>query len=373
MNINLTRGSMTCAVLLATAGAAALFGLGPLDPPNGPITSTYKTLTEVEPRIAIQSLPGDASSVRVISAPGSYYLAADLVVPNGKRGIRVAAGVSATIDLNGFTIREQAQSSLEGILVDGAASGITIRNGRIRGGTTGIAAASAVDCTVERITVDSVAAEGIRVGVGGLVTDCTARACGAAGINTGIAGMVVRCNVRDNGGVGIDVDDSSIVRDCIVTSNTSHGISANDGCSIAGCTVFDNTGTGILAEDACIVSDSIGRQNNTGLRVGTGSGVSSCTAYANSANGIEFGSYCAIRSNHATSHPVGSGLHTGGVESRVDENHSVNNDIGIRLDGEDCTVIRNSMLHTATTGIWGGQDDYNDTELDGFNPWSNLW
>ena len=51
-----------------------------LDPPVGPITSTFKTLTEVEPRIAINATntPGDADSIYIISQPGSYYMTGNI-------------------------------------------------------------------------------------------------------------------------------------------------------------------------------------------------------------------------------------------------------------------------------------------------------
>jgi hypothetical protein len=60
-------------ILVATAG---LLIAGPLTPPAGPVTSTYKPLSDVEPRIAINAVntPGDSSSVFLITQPGSYYL-----------------------------------------------------------------------------------------------------------------------------------------------------------------------------------------------------------------------------------------------------------------------------------------------------------
>src|SRR5687767_7622300 len=97
--------------LAVAAGALALTGIvfltvaGPLDPPDGPITSTYKTLTEVEPRIAVnaQNTPGDANSLFRITQPGSYYLTGNITgVPN-KNGVYIF-GHRVTLDLNGFTV-----------------------------------------------------------------------------------------------------------------------------------------------------------------------------------------------------------------------------------------------------------------------------
>jgi len=77
------------ALLLGFATAAA--SAGPLNPPAGPITSTHKTLTEVEPRIPISSTttPGDATSLYRISQPGSYYLTGNITGQAGKHGIYI--------------------------------------------------------------------------------------------------------------------------------------------------------------------------------------------------------------------------------------------------------------------------------------------
>ena len=95
--------------LLATAAltlaAAGLLFAGPLDPPAGPVTSTYKTLTEVEPRIAISATntPGDADSVFKITQPGSYYLTGNITGVVGKHGIEIAVS-GVTLDLGGFDL-----------------------------------------------------------------------------------------------------------------------------------------------------------------------------------------------------------------------------------------------------------------------------
>jgi len=88
-------------VLGAVASLAGLFiaysaWAGPLDPPAGPVTSTYKTLTEVEPRTAINTTntPGDADSLFKITQPGSYYLTGNITGVAAKHGIEIA--VAAT-------------------------------------------------------------------------------------------------------------------------------------------------------------------------------------------------------------------------------------------------------------------------------------
>ena len=102
---------MNRTIILATAAltlaAAGLLFAGPLDPPAGPVAPTYKTLTEVEPRIAINAAntPGDADSLFKITQPGSYYLTGNITGVVGRHGIEIAVpanGPSVTIDLMGY-------------------------------------------------------------------------------------------------------------------------------------------------------------------------------------------------------------------------------------------------------------------------------
>src|SRR5437762_13979859 len=104
-------------ITLALAAAVAVTGLiasaGNLNPPAGPVTPTMKTLTEVEPRIAINATntPGDSDSLFKITQPGSYYLTGNITGVAGKHGIEIAAS-GVTLDLNGFDLLG-APSSLD--------------------------------------------------------------------------------------------------------------------------------------------------------------------------------------------------------------------------------------------------------------------
>ena len=95
---------LAAATLVALAGFAIA---GPLTPPVGSVASTYKTLGEVEPRVAINAsnTPGDndgTPSMFKITQPGSYYLTGNVAVGSGLDGIEIASA-NVTIDLNGFT------------------------------------------------------------------------------------------------------------------------------------------------------------------------------------------------------------------------------------------------------------------------------
>ena len=115
---------------LALSGLFVLAAWGPLDPPDGPIAPTGKTLTEVEPRIPLnaQTAPGDLSNLFVIEKSGSYYLTGNITGVSGKSGIHVSAN-RVTLDLNGFAL-EGMEGSSYGIHSTGDHGG-WIRNGPI--------------------------------------------------------------------------------------------------------------------------------------------------------------------------------------------------------------------------------------------------
>ena len=121
-------------VLVTCSGGAAF--AGPLAPPIGPVASSGKTLTEVEPRISINAAhtPGDADSMYRIVAPGSYYLTGNLFANPDRTCIEIAAS-NVTIDLMGFRILGSPLGSIHGIAEDSASlhANIRITNGSITG------------------------------------------------------------------------------------------------------------------------------------------------------------------------------------------------------------------------------------------------
>ena len=90
-------------LVLAGLLVFALTAIGGNLEPKAPPGPTMKTLDEVEPRIPVQSLPGDANSLYVISQQGSYYLTGNITGEPNKCGIMIAAN-NVTVDLMGFTL-----------------------------------------------------------------------------------------------------------------------------------------------------------------------------------------------------------------------------------------------------------------------------
>ncbi len=104
---------------------------------------SYKTLSEVEPRIAVNATntPGDAASSFKFTSHGSYYLTGNVTGEATKKGVEVliGGGVQVTIDLNGFTmVGTGAGSTQAAIYVDGSSSHVVIRNGTIRSWRNGV-------------------------------------------------------------------------------------------------------------------------------------------------------------------------------------------------------------------------------------------
>ncbi|MFT3685178.1 MAG: right-handed parallel beta-helix repeat-containing protein [Phycisphaerales bacterium] len=255
------------------AGVAAFAGrakAGPLAPPAGPVASTGKQLTELEPRTAINATntPGDSTSLYIISQSGSYYLTGNINAASGKHAIKITAH-DVTIDLCGFTMKGIV-GALDGV---NAASGT--RNTVITNGTIADFGGGGINNNGS---------------VSSRFTDLNLTTNAAGGLATGTDATVERVNVR-GGTVGIAVGDRSRVVNCeardIITNGS--GILAGQNCVIQGCVALICAGPCIDAANGSIVRDCNGSGSTAshGIRVNYGASVIGCVANANSLNGIE--------------------------------------------------------------------------------------
>jgi hypothetical protein len=264
--------------------------------PSAPPTPTMKTLDEVEPRVPIQSLSGDASAEYIIIQRGSYYLTGDVSVTDvNKHGIRVDAD-NVTIDLMGYALAgpDEPNSTAYGISMNGRTN-VEIRNGTIRHfGTYGIYEASGGAENHRIINVRSAFnGEGgiVLNGASHLVTRCTASGNGQSstarvyGINTYEIGgrhIVTENVVCENGQsadgevFGIRADIASTVSGNVVSDNGNYGksdvwgIYASYGCILCDNAVAENgsqaqsTVYGIYAREGCRVSGNTVYRNGQG-------------------------------------------------------------------------------------------------------------
>lgn len=282
---------------------------GDLIPPSGPIAPTQRT------PINSATTPGDADSLFKISAPGSYYLTANITGVAAKHGIEIAA-TGVTLDLNGFELAG-VPGSLDGVrntLV--GASNIAVINGTIRAwGNDGIdlLATAVNNCRIENIQSSSNTLVGIAAGVGGTVTNCATYFNSSLGFNA--AGNVVFTR-------------------CAANRNSSNGFSAGSGSIVQGCLSYFNTGIGIIVGSGALVTDSTAQSNSLdGILCGDNSVIRNNT--------------CTLNGNGATS---GAGVRTIASGCRIEGNNCSTADIGIDIDAPGNIIVRNTC--TGNTNNW---------------------
>lgn len=352
-------GGVGIAVLIVAATHA-----GPLNPPAGPVAPTYKTLAEIEPRVAVQSLAGDATALFVISQPGSYYLTGNVAGVAGKSGIRIAAS-DVTLDLMGFTLVGPGigsqQSGVHVPLVGATTStNITVRNGALRNWTYGVNGEYADNARLERLSTAG-NSDGLRLSRGGLITDCVSDG-DADGIETSGHTQVSRCVIRNSTANGIVVNtDQSLVTDCLVINPGNTGIVCGGAGIVSRCAVESATFYGIQLT-------SFGGQ------------VSDCTSYGNGFHGIVVGTGATVVGNtcrlNGGAVADGSGVYVQGADCRIEANNLLSNDRGITTLVAGSLAIRNSTSGNATAysfaaGTVAGPTVTSATILTSTNPHAN--
>lgn len=322
------RTSITLLSALTLAATAGLLVAGPLNPPGGPVTGTYKTLTEVEPRIAINATntPGDSFSLFKITQPGSYYLTGNITGVANRHGIEIAAS-GVTLDLNGFELAG-VSGSLSGVRI--TLSNIertTIRNGSVRGwGGDGISCGTSNYAgTIDGVTASRNAMEGIEVGNAWTVTRCVANDNGGRGIVAYSTSVLTNCQAVRNGGSGFYVTAGAIVTQCSADDNALHGFEGE----------FTN-----VTFDRCSAT-----RNSIGFKLDTGSVITDCLATNNTTDGIRVVSKCLVRGNHCIDNGNsgdGAGIYASSTDNRIEANTCIGADRGIDVDGGGNIIIRNA-------------------------------
>lgn len=296
--------------------AAAVLAVGDLNPPPGAIAATGKSLTELEPRIAINATntPGNLNSVFRISQPGSYYLTGNLTGVSGKSGIEIAAN-NVVLDLNGYTL-QGVSGSLSGVSVQLAADALTIRDGVVANwGFEGVfQSATCTGALIENVQAIGCSSHGFALaGEATVLSKCNSVSNLGDGFNMGVGCVLTNCTSYSNNGNGIVLSSIGTISDCTVRSNGGHGIRAesNGFAHIANCVVVDNTLDGIRVRIGCMVLNN------------------SCAF-----NGAGVGS--------------GSNIHVLGSNNRIEGNQCLNADIGVDVDLAGNTILRNTCADNVT-------------------------
>lgn len=237
---------------VAVMGVAVAMA-GPLDPPSGPISPTYRTLLQVEPRTPITALPYN------ITQPGSYYLTGNLTCLAGWSGINIISN-NVTIDLNGFMLEGNGGTGVTAIYCGGR-NNVTVRNGSILNWNRhGIDAQLAHSVRIENVQIDSCAGQGIFGGFTMLVSGCSARNC-SSGIIVADTSCVSSCNATACQ-VGFQIGSGSTVSDCVSGGNSGDGFDAATGVTMRGCTARGNGITGFVTGAAASIAHCTSQGNH---------------------------------------------------------------------------------------------------------------
>jgi parallel beta-helix repeat protein len=338
-----------------TLGFSALSVLaGSLTPPAGAVSSTMKTLAEVEPRIAVNATntPGDADSLYKIASPGSYYLTGNITGVSAKKGIEIAAD-GVTLDLMGFDVVGIA-GALDGISVTAIVQNTVIRNGSVRSWPRyGVYAVFTENGRFEILTLNQNNFAGLQGGNASIIHDCTARLNNQEGIVTSNFSTVVNCVSSNNGEEGIVTSVGCSVSGCTVAANGNSGIVANTGCFVAHCTAQGNgnvgtpggTRNGIQTSDACTVTDcTVYNNRDNGILTNWRCIVTKCVSSENNGDGIECAAECLVTENSCSDNGIvdGAGILVTNARTRVEGNLVTNNDRGIDVNAGGNIIIRNS-------------------------------
>jgi len=353
--------------LVTTAIAAASLAFlaahaGPLSPPAGPVASSFKTLSEVEPRTAITAVP------ITITQRGSYYLTRDLSVVSGT-AITVAAA-NVTIDLNGFTLSTTASAD-RGISC--SAPGLVVRDGAIADFVLAGISSTGADARVEDVLVTTTDVGGAGISLSGInsrVVGCVANGPGGAtavaGIFVGINGAI-ESSAASGHGVGFLASSNAVISGCrAVACGIGFDLIGNN--HVSDSTALQCTDVGFDAATNCVIADSLARECGIGFQTGNGATLSGCSARQNSGRGFQLLSANVVTgctaylsggdgmrvstgssvSGCAFYENVGSGLVLSGLGCSASSNtFRGNNAAGILVSASDCRIEGNTLTDNA--------------------------
>ena len=309
--------------------ACSVFGQGPIDPVDVP-QPTMKTLDQIEPRHAIESLP------YVIEKSGSYYLTGNAMLGStNEHGITVRAN-NVVLDLGGFTLEGPTDGDGEPLYTSGSAiyqedayRMLTVKNGGIQ----------------KWDDQDTEGAGMLRLlGTGNQIENMTVRFC-SRGIETGPQAVVENCRVLDiaenEETFGIRAGPGSLVKDCTVASVLGYpatGIGVGSHGAVSACTVVSNR--------------SLSGTQSTGILLGAYGLAENCTVQGpvggGLAEGFEAGDFARV--NRSTAQHCVYGFFLGERASATDCGASACSDTGFYVY-EGGTMIERCTAQDNTNGF----------------------
>jgi hypothetical protein len=226
----------------------SIFGLEPLPvyaqgnlTPPGPPGATMLTLSQVQPRIPVDSVhtPGNSSTEFLITTSGSYYLTTNIMSVSSEYGIEITAS-DVTLDLNGFSMIAPATANSGIIIVSGTTNDV-IRNGIINGWSSlnNDIFSEANNVTIEDLSVSGAGTCIACLGPGGVVRNCAVNLAEEDGIYIAGSGYQVygntcsgnnTVNEANGGAIFINGSDNRIENNFVTGSGPAgYGILINVG------------------------------------------------------------------------------------------------------------------------------------------------
>ena len=349
-------GAMSCVAF----GALSLVLAGDTNPPPGPLMGTMKTLEEVEPRINVNMLPGDATAVHVISQAGSYMLTADVIGQAGKNGIKISADI-VTLDLSGFALSGSA-GSLSGIKVEIA----TVPDWtNIAGGTIESWGGHAIDATgsmrtdLRDLMIVNCAGGGVVAGDSATVSYVMVEDCGGDGISVGADSMVGHSTAINVTGAGLTLGDGTMCLNSMVNGTGGFGLVGLNS-KLRDCMIHSAGTDGLMLlgtngqVDGCEIKGSGGR----GIVAGSGARIDGCSIGSSGQDGIVLaGDRASVRRCMVTG-SGGNGLTTDGIDHRISEStFAANIGHGVQLQANASGVT--------LSGVTAGSNTLNGIMMDG--------